>query len=132
MNINLFIVKKLSIYVLMHKNHMVLKMSGRGRSSNRGRYRRMYELTGVPGWIRFGTTQGGRSGRGLGPCAEYLQRIGKFDEFLKDFTAKNPGLANTPGDFAQNPAYEKNMIFDQINFLEDELKELKKRLKELR
>ena len=101
-------------------------MSNRGRrSSDRGRYRRMYELTGVPGWIRFGTMQGGRSGRGLGPCAEYLQRIGKFDEFLKDFTAKNPGLSSAYGDFDKNPEYEKTLISDQIRYLEDELKELR-------
>jgi len=111
----------------------VIIMSNRGRrSSDRGRYRRMYELTGVPGWIRFGTMQGGRSGRGLGPCAEYLQRIGKFDEFLKDFTAKNPGLTSAYGDFDKNPDYEKTLISDQIRYLEDELKELKKRSKELR
>jgi hypothetical protein len=92
----------------------------------------MYELTGVPGWLRFGSDQSGRSGRGLGPCAQYLQRIGKFDDFLKDFTAKNPGFAETAKDFEKDPEYEKNMISDQIEFLEDELKNLKRRLKELR
>ncbi len=133
MNIKIFIVKNLSIYVLMHINKKVKFMSSRGRrSSDRGRHRRMYELTGVPGWIRFGAMQGGRSGRGLGPCAEYLQRIGKFDEFLKDFAAKNPGLANTYGDFDKNLDHEKNLISDQIKFLEDELKDLKRRSKELR
>lgn len=133
MNIKIFIVKKISIYVSLHKNQMVVLMSSHGRrSSDRGRHRRMYDLTGVPGWIRFGAMQGGRSGRGLGPCAEYLQRIGKFDEFLKDFAVKNPGLANTFGDFDKNPDYEKNLISDQIRFLEEELKDLKKRSKELR
>ena len=34
----------------------------------------MFELTGLPGWMRFGTSPGweGRSPSGLGPCAEYL------------------------------------------------------------
>ena len=34
----------------------------------------MYELTGLPGWMRFGYSPGweGRSPSGLGPCAEYL------------------------------------------------------------
>jgi len=34
----------------------------------------MYEMTGLPGWMRFGYSPGweGRSPSGLGPCAEYL------------------------------------------------------------
>ena len=42
---------------------------------NGGRgYRRMYQLTGVPGWMRFGYSPGwlGRSPTGLGPAASYL------------------------------------------------------------
>jgi len=40
----------------------------------RNRHRRMYELTGLPGWMRFGYSPGwaGRSPAGLGPCAQYL------------------------------------------------------------
>lgn len=40
----------------------------------RNRYRRMYELTGLPGWMRFGYSPGwkDRSPSGLGPCAHYL------------------------------------------------------------
>jgi ABC-type glycerol-3-phosphate transport system substrate-binding protein len=34
----------------------------------------MYEMTGLPGWVRFGCSPGwvGRSRSGMGPCAEYL------------------------------------------------------------
>jgi hypothetical protein len=34
----------------------------------------MFELTGLPGWMRFGYSPGweGRSPSGLGPCAQYL------------------------------------------------------------
>jgi hypothetical protein len=34
----------------------------------------MFELTGLPGWMRFGASPGweGRSPSGLGPCAQYL------------------------------------------------------------
>lgn len=41
----------------------------------RNRHRRMFELTGLPGWMRFGYSPGwqGRSPSGLGPCAEYLR-----------------------------------------------------------
>ncbi len=38
------------------------------------RWRNMYYMTGLPGWMRFGFSPGwvGRSASGLGPCAEYL------------------------------------------------------------
>ena len=38
------------------------------------RYRRMYQLTGLPGWMRFGYSPGwlGRGPSGFGPCAQYL------------------------------------------------------------
>ncbi|MBN2206067.1 MAG: hypothetical protein JW742_01565 [Candidatus Aminicenantes bacterium] len=40
------------------------------------RHRRMYQLTGLPGWMRFGYSPGwqGRSPSGLGPCAQYLMQ----------------------------------------------------------
>ncbi|MDD5591190.1 MAG: hypothetical protein PHY18_04615 [Dehalococcoidales bacterium] len=43
--------------------------------SNGGRgYRRMYQMTGLPGWMRLGYSPGwqGRSPTGLGPCASYM------------------------------------------------------------
>lgn len=42
---------------------------------NGGRgYRRMYQMTGLPGWMRLGYSPGwqGRSPTGLGPCAGYI------------------------------------------------------------
>ena len=42
---------------------------------NGGRgYRRMYQLTGLPGWMRFGFSPGwlGRSPSGLGPATTFL------------------------------------------------------------
>jgi hypothetical protein len=42
---------------------------------NGGRgYRRMYQLTGLPGWMRFGFSPGwlGRSPTGLGPAASFF------------------------------------------------------------
>lgn len=40
----------------------------------RNRHRWMYQLTGLPGWMRFGFSPGwaGRSPTGLGPAAQYL------------------------------------------------------------
>ncbi len=39
-----------------------------------GGHRWMYQLTGLPGWMRFGFSPGwiGRSPTGLGPCASFL------------------------------------------------------------
>ena len=107
--------------------------SGR-RSNDRGRYRRMYELTGIPGWIRYGTSPGMRGGgRSMGPCATYLQKTGQFDEFLKDLSENNPNLDNWKNAFdstSANPKYEKAIIKDRIEMLEEELKDLKRKLKE--
>lgn len=38
------------------------------------RRRNMYNLTGLPGWMRFGFSPGwvGRSPTGMGPCASFL------------------------------------------------------------
>ena len=60
-------------------------MSNRGnRPNTRGRHRRLYNLTGVPGWIRFGNSPGfAGGGRGLGPCAQYLQETGQMNQFLE-------------------------------------------------
>jgi len=40
----------------------------------RNRHRWMYQLTGLPGWMRLGFSPGwmGRSPWGLGPCAQYM------------------------------------------------------------
>lgn len=49
-------------------------MIGRGWSSCGRGYRWMYQLTGLPCWMRFGFSPGwqGRSPAGLGPGATYL------------------------------------------------------------
>ena len=42
------------------------------------RWRNMYYLTGLPGWMRFGFSPGwiGRSPAGLPPAAQYLTQTG--------------------------------------------------------
>jgi len=50
-------------------------MNGGNNMANGGRGNRwMYQLTGLPGWMRFGFSPGwqGRSPTGLGPGASYL------------------------------------------------------------
>lgn len=51
-------------------------------------HRNMYNLTGQPGWVRFGFSPGwvGRSPTGLGPCAQYLigSQAGAGQQWLLD------------------------------------------------
>ncbi|MHA1754369.1 MAG: hypothetical protein ACTSYR_02505 [Candidatus Odinarchaeia archaeon] len=65
-------------------------MSWRGRGQ--GRYRNMYYLTGLPGFIRFGYSPGwiGRSPTGLGPMAQYLADQGLLEKYISDQIAKAP------------------------------------------
>ncbi|NHJ46653.1 MAG: hypothetical protein FK733_02585 [Asgard group archaeon] len=112
-------------------------MSRRGASNGRGRHRRMLELTGVPGWIRFGTTPGfGGPGRGLGPCADYIQKTGQMSEFMVDLAARNPNIKIWQDTMSkienENPTYKRDLISQRIHELEIELKELKKQYKELK
>lgn len=110
--------------------------NGRG-NNKKGRNRNMYELTGVPGWIRFGQSPGfAGGGRGMGPCATYLQRTGQMDKFLEDYTAGNPSAKYWQQAFQNfnedNTEFEKEMVTNRIDDLEAELKELKQKLKQLR
>lgn len=112
-------------------------MSRRGSTNGRGRHRRMYELTGVPGWIRFGSLSGNASsGRGFGPCAEYIEKTGQMSEFMEDLTIRNPNLRVWQDAFPkmgkQNPRNKKDFLEQRIRDLEDELRELKKQYKEVR
>ena len=115
---------------------MLVLRNGQNQT-NKGRHRRMYELTGVPGWIRYGSSPGFSGGKGgLGPCAEYIQKTGQMDEFIKSFNEQNPGAYIWQNAYQkmeeENPNYRKDAIIDRIKTLEDELKNLKKQLKEYR
>lgn len=116
--------------------------NGRG-SNQKGQHRRMYELTGVPGWIRYGNSPGfaggGRGlgpGRGMGPCAIYLQKTGQMNDFLEDYSVGNPSAKYWQQAFQtfdeENPEQEKKILSQQIDDLETELRDLKRKLKQLR
>ncbi|MBN1328206.1 MAG: hypothetical protein JXA54_01920 [Candidatus Heimdallarchaeota archaeon] len=109
-------------------------MRSQGNANNRGRYRNVYNATGVPGWVRYGRSPGYTGGgRGMGPCAEYLQRTGQMDEFLKDLTEKNPPIQNdAPLNQWNFQASNEIALKERINLLENELKDLKKSLKDRR
>lgn len=105
---------------------------------NRGnRHRRMYEMTGIPGWIRFGSAPGytGRNfGRGI--CAQYIEKTGQMNDFLKDLYTNNSNWKNWQDTFQADPEatskYQKEQLTQRINDLEDELKDLRVKLKNFR
>jgi len=106
---------------------------GNNQSSGRGRHRRLYNQTGIPGWILFGTSPGRG---GMGPCGEYLQRTGQLDQFIQDVTKNNPNVAalqqtlQNTGNF--DPQIQKQQIKDRMTLLEEELKSLKDELRKIR
>jgi len=115
------------------------------------RHRRMYYLTGLPGWIRFGYSPGwvGRSPTGLPPTAQWLMQSGLMPQYLSYLQTTTPtapptGVPPTPGaptapatPFAMPFAptltkeQEKQMLEQQVNALEAQLDAIRKRLEEL-
>lgn len=102
----------------------------------RNRHRRMLELTGLPGWMRFGYSPGweGRSPSGLGPCAKYLQ-TGRWPTpamnaaWDKGFLL--PGFP-TPydpwGAAALNPEQELSLLKEEARQIQEALASLEERL----
>ena len=112
-----------------------MSMRRGNNSSGRGRHRRLYAQTGIPGWILFGQSPGfGRDG--MGPCAEYLHKTGQLDNFIKDATKNNPNFAALQKSFQDSsipdPDIQKQLIKDRMTQLENELKSLKEELKNIR
>ena len=88
----------------------------------RNRYRWMFYMTGLPGWMRFGFSPGwiGRSPYGVGPGAYY------------------PITGNLPFPFADpwgvwqiSPEEEIEILKGQAEILEDQLDGIRKRIEEL-
>ena len=114
----------------------------------RNRYRRMYKLTGLPGWMRFGYSPGwiGRSPSGLGPCAQYLMS-GRWPTPQMDLAWQQgqvpfspapgfpmPGFA-TPydpwGAAEVTPEQELDFLKAEAQQARDELTAIEKRIEEL-
>jgi hypothetical protein len=107
------------------------------------RWRRMYYLTGQPGWLRFGYSPGwvGRSPTGLPPTAQWLIQRGLLPEYLQSLgaaapmppPAAGPTTPVPPAPYA--PAFttdqEKQILEQQVKALEAQLATIKKRLDEL-
>lgn len=114
----------------------------------RNRYRWMYQLTGLPGWMRFGFSPGwiGRSPMGLGPAAQYMM-YGTWPTPQMDYAWQQgqvpfspmPGFPRpgfpTPydpwGAAELTPEEELNFLKAEAEQLEDELAGIEERIKEL-
>jgi hypothetical protein len=114
----------------------------------RNRYRRMYELTGLPGWMRFGYSPGwqGRSGSGLGPCAQYLMQGMWPTPQMNDAWAQGrvpfspaPGFPMpqfaTPydpwGAAELTPEQELDFLQEEARHIRNELSAIEQRIREL-
>ena len=111
------------------------------------RHRRMYYLTGMPGWIRFGYSPGwmGRSPTGLPPTAQWIMQSGLMPQYLSYLqttapvappTAVPPALGTPtapPTPFAPTltTEQERQMLEQQVKALEAQLGAIRKRLDEL-
>jgi len=106
-----------------------------GRGGNR--WRNMYYLTGLPGWMRFGYSPGwvGRSPTGLPPAAQYLTQTGQMPQFGSWIQQQAPAgapVAPTPMGMPVMPKEQEiSMLESQAKMLGDQLEQIKKRLEEL-
>ena len=115
---------------------------------NGGRgYRWMYQLTGLPGWMRFGFSPGwlGRSPTGLGPAANYLMtgqwptpQAQAYWQAMQAGQAPYPfygAPATMPGGapFAPQMSKEEELAFlkDQAEMIKGQLEQIEARVREL-
>jgi len=109
----------------------------------------MYNLTGLPGWMRFGFSPGwiGRSPTGLGPAAQYLM-YGTWPTPQMDYAWQQGPLPSSPysgfpqpgfptpydpwGAAELTPEDELNFLKAEAEQLEDELYGIEERIKELK
>lgn len=114
----------------------------------RNRYRWMYYMTGLPGWMRFGFSPGwmGRSPTGLGPAAQYLMH-GTWPTPQMNYAWQQGQIPFSPmagfplpgfgtpydpwGAAEMTPEQELNFLKAEAEQLEDQLAGIEKRIKEL-
>jgi len=100
-----------------------------------GGYRWMYQMTGLPGWMRFGFSPGwaGRSPTGLGPGAQFLT-TGQWPtpQAQAAWQAMQSGQSGPGGaPFAPQPADELGFLKSQAEFLQSQLDQVQSRIAEL-
>lgn len=109
------------------------------------RYRNMYYATGLPGWMRFGYSPGWG---GLPSGAQYLMQSGQMPQFQSWMMGQSPyyqGQSPTTFPMTQAPmgqlplmgmpqaggAGELQMLENQAKALDQQLEQIRKRIKEL-
>jgi len=99
------------------------------------RWRRMYYLTGLPGWMRFGYSPGwvGRSPTGLPPTAEWIVSSGLMPQYRQYLAGKRASQIPlyTPG-APVSKEDEIRMLEEQAKSIETQLEATRKRLEDLR
>jgi len=114
----------------------------------RNRYRWMYHLTGLPGWMRFGFSPGwiGRSASGLGPAVQYLM-YGTWPTAQMNYAWQTGQIPFSPASGYPYPGFptpfdpwgaaelapeeELNFLKAEAELVEDELSALEERIREL-
>jgi len=95
------------------------------------RWRNMFYLTGLPGWMRFGYSPGWG---GMPPGAAYLAQTGQLPAFWGWLSTQGPWTAAPwAASPSGQPSREQEMAWlsSQAQALEAQLGEIKRRLEEL-
>ncbi len=109
------------------------------------RYRWMFYLTGLPGWLRFGFSPGwlGRSPTGLPPTAQWIISSGLLPQYLAYLRTAAPAVTPpaptapaaapvVPTAFPAMPKeQEKAILEQQMKALQAQIDAIRKRLEEL-
>ena len=102
---------------------------------NGGRgHRRMYQLTGLPGWMRFGFSPGwqGRSLTGLGPCATYMMTGQWPTPQAQAYWQAMPAGQAVPATAAVETPFASQMTREQeLGFLENQAGTIKGQLEQM-
>jgi len=96
------------------------------------KYRWMFHLTGLPGWLIFGFSPGwiGRSPTGLSPTAQWLIQSGLLPQYMQYLQTVSPA-APYPFLLTMSKEQERQILEQQVKVLESQLESLRKRLEEL-
>ncbi|MGQ9733687.1 MAG: DUF5320 domain-containing protein [Candidatus Bipolaricaulia bacterium] len=102
-----------------------------------GGYRWMYQMTGLPGWMRFGYSPGWG---GMPPGAQFLMQSGLMPQFWSWIQSQRPYPAwPMISPFTAYPAaplgltaeQEAELLKGQAKMLEQQLEAIRKRIEEL-
>ena len=92
------------------------------------RWRNIFYLTGMPGWMRFGYSPGWG---GMPPGAAYLTRTGQVPQFSNWLAGQGGWWASPWGWAAPSREQEISWLSSQAQALEAQLNAIKQRLEEL-